>query len=270
VGSGRVALDGFWELTQDTMTEDDWSQLSHAYGQATDLPRRLEQLAAATDDDWDDLWSHLCHQGTVYSASFAALPYLARTAAGPRREARIHALLLAAAIVASNDVQGDRAALIGGHESALDELRRRTAETLEEPPLPRIEFIYLLHAAMALDGELLWSAQLELLPDGELAGSCPRCGEDTYVILTEHDDPFTTPDDRVKGPRAPRSPITPADPSTLDPVGARLHALCSNARQERVADWILCLRGTSACGTCEAPFAVGDLIQEALDSCPVS
>ncbi len=60
-----------------------WSELSHAYGSAADIPALLKQAA---DDPspkldyrtppWFDLWSALCHQGDAYSASFAALPHL--------------------------------------------------------------------------------------------------------------------------------------------------------------------------------------------------
>jgi hypothetical protein len=52
---------------------------------------------------WDDLWSRLCHQGTVYSASYAAVPTLARMSLQHTPSGYIAALQLAAAIIASND-----------------------------------------------------------------------------------------------------------------------------------------------------------------------
>ena len=64
-----------------------WSELSHAYGRAADIPnllRQLESLPSAENDKepWFSIWSALAHQGDVYSASFAAVPhvvtYLAR------------------------------------------------------------------------------------------------------------------------------------------------------------------------------------------------
>jgi hypothetical protein len=58
-----------------------WSELTHAYGSAGDIPALLHQLKAspATSVDaepWDSLWSALAHQGEVYSASFAAVPHV--------------------------------------------------------------------------------------------------------------------------------------------------------------------------------------------------
>jgi hypothetical protein len=82
-----------------------WSKLEHAYGCAAndtsaptgwsagsgfhgyqDIPnviaciRRLEaapqRLASSDWQPWDTLVSSLCHQGTIYSASFAAVPHI--------------------------------------------------------------------------------------------------------------------------------------------------------------------------------------------------
>lgn len=59
-----------------------WSHLSHAYGSAEDIPNLLKQLAAlpphenVESEPYFSLWSALCHQGDVYTASFAAVPHL--------------------------------------------------------------------------------------------------------------------------------------------------------------------------------------------------
>lgn len=100
------------------LDEIDWSALSHAYGSAEDIPDLLRRLAGAgsaankageaygideTDDageaanDADeiigDLWSSICHQGSVYSASVAAAPFLAQiAAAGVATVAALHLL----------------------------------------------------------------------------------------------------------------------------------------------------------------------------------
>jgi len=64
-----------------------WSQLNHAYGPASDIPNLLRNLALAprmrSDDEaepWHTLWSSLCHQGDVYTASYAAVPHLLQIA----------------------------------------------------------------------------------------------------------------------------------------------------------------------------------------------
>jgi len=66
-----------------------WSELRHAYGAASDIPPLLEQLEAepnrvhtdCRDEPWFSLWSSLCHQGDVYSASYATVAHLIRIAA---------------------------------------------------------------------------------------------------------------------------------------------------------------------------------------------
>ena len=58
----------------------DWSDLQACYGPATSVPALLQQLASRQADERSDaisdLWGCLCHQGTVYEASAAAVPFL--------------------------------------------------------------------------------------------------------------------------------------------------------------------------------------------------
>jgi hypothetical protein len=64
-----------------------WNELQHAYGSASDVPLLLRSIASdpasssSTEGPWFDLWSALCHQGDVYSASFAAVPHIVNTLA---------------------------------------------------------------------------------------------------------------------------------------------------------------------------------------------
>src|SRR5215213_10250912 len=60
-----------------------WSELVHAYGEASDIPNLLHQLEAMPPSNdktepWFSIWSSLAHQGDVYSASFAAVPHVVR------------------------------------------------------------------------------------------------------------------------------------------------------------------------------------------------
>lgn len=58
----------------------DWGSLEHAYGPATTTPAYLRALLATDpavlDLAVDHLWSAVTHQGTVYSATAAAAPFL--------------------------------------------------------------------------------------------------------------------------------------------------------------------------------------------------
>jgi hypothetical protein len=59
-----------------------WSELTHAYGSASDIPNLLRQLALSPQprgpaaEPFFSLWSSLCHQGDVYGASYAAVPHI--------------------------------------------------------------------------------------------------------------------------------------------------------------------------------------------------
>lgn len=66
-----------------SLDDAEWSRLSHAYGPATDTPKLLTELAASTapkshyeSEPWFSLWSSLCHQGDVFTASYAAVPHI--------------------------------------------------------------------------------------------------------------------------------------------------------------------------------------------------
>ncbi|MEP6849901.1 MAG: hypothetical protein ABI999_13675 [Acidobacteriota bacterium] len=60
-----------------------WAELKHAYGDAADIPGLLKELEnfpidhdPLFDGPWHSVWSALAHQGDVYSASFAAIPWI--------------------------------------------------------------------------------------------------------------------------------------------------------------------------------------------------
>lgn len=84
-----------------------WSGLSDAYGASTDIPRLLADAESLPEDRGSDtepyfsLWSALCHQGDVYSASYAALPHLVRIVEGNPARFRWTMLLLVHAIEAA-------------------------------------------------------------------------------------------------------------------------------------------------------------------------
>ncbi|UNO39076.1 hypothetical protein [Streptomyces sp. MST-110588] len=62
----------------------DWAALEHAYGPADDVPGLLRAAGSADprarEAALEELFSSLCHQGSVYSATAAAVPFLARLA----------------------------------------------------------------------------------------------------------------------------------------------------------------------------------------------
>lgn len=73
-----------------------WQDLRHAYGPADNVPALLRALALGSDeadDPLDPLCGSICHQGSVYSATPYAVPFLARSAAAGIRVVSVLGLL---------------------------------------------------------------------------------------------------------------------------------------------------------------------------------
>lgn len=64
----------------DTLDQIDWRALSHAYGEADDVPELLRKLAWGDEQTRQDalysLYGNIYHQGTVYQATAYAVPFL--------------------------------------------------------------------------------------------------------------------------------------------------------------------------------------------------
>lgn len=73
-----------------------WSRLDHAYGPAVDVPSLLYAVTLGADrvrlEAWWELWGTIHHQGTVYAATPACVPFLAQVAADGDHPDRIEAL----------------------------------------------------------------------------------------------------------------------------------------------------------------------------------
>ena len=78
----------------DDLDQVDWARLKHAYGPATDVPAMLRELAGDGEAShaFDQLFTSLNHQGSVYSATSAAIPFLIRILEGGRRSELVHFL----------------------------------------------------------------------------------------------------------------------------------------------------------------------------------
>jgi hypothetical protein len=104
----------------------DWAMLSHAYGSAVDVPQMIRDLCSPDLDTRNhalsDLFSTIYHQGTVYSASAPAVPFLIELAAHPDTPDGLGVLYLLQALSAGTGY-------IEAHESiARDALARICAE----------------------------------------------------------------------------------------------------------------------------------------------
>jgi hypothetical protein len=89
----------------DGLDSIDWASLRHAYGSAGDVPGLIRALASSDDEQRKqavyELFGNIWHQGTVYPATAAAVPYL-------------YELLSAPGIPAKSDIAGLLASIAAG------------------------------------------------------------------------------------------------------------------------------------------------------------
>lgn len=252
----------------------DWSTLKHAYGNASDVPALLASLSPDPPSDvWHELWSRLYHQGSVYSASFAAVPVMADIAEQWNPGDRSQLISLAACILAAKDIPGACPDdMLPSVDAVAPRFQRMCRETLAATGLSANDFIYVLQAARSLEGDRFWGEELDHLASGEFPGICPSCGVDLYLVIGEHGI-FTTAEDWVvrSGKPGP-SPIevrpgikrTSIEPNegTLPEIGQWLHETAQGAQQHYVARWIRHIFGTSECPVCKQPFQALDAIRQ--------
>ena len=241
----------------------EWGTLRHAYGSAEDIPGLLDQLSPDQKAPvWDELWSRVCHQDSVYSASFAVLPYLLAAASKWPPFQRVQPLNLASGIVGSWDVEGSREQLIAEHLPVVAELHKLTLDMLASVKFERTDYVYMLQAALAFHGDRLWGCELSRIVDGEFDVRCPHCNAGFYIVL-EDDRIFCTTEGWGK-PSATRRelPISPCAPTQLPQVGQWLHEQCLASDHGPLAPTICHLFGSSRCPKCAQRFQVPDAIEK--------
>lgn len=234
----------------------EWAGAVDVYGSADEVPRLLAQAAEVTDvraPVWDELWSRLCHQGTVAPASYAALPALVGIARSRADVAVDPALHLAAAIVGAMDVPagaGSERDEYAVEIAALRELAGRKVGLVEA----RTDVIWTLLAVAAVEDLGAWSSHLEALVDGEVEADCPSCAEAVCVEVV--DGVLVVVDEGETDGVAVRE----AEPGDLGPAEVRLLELCWEHGHGEVAGELRQLFGRATCPLCGASFRIADAL----------
>lgn len=239
----------------------DWPKLTHAYGSAEGIPDLLARIAAEPGSAlWSDLWSALCHQGSVYPASFAALPWLASMAESEDREQAVNALFLAGAIMSgagqphgAGDVRARHSAEIAALLASVNRRLRTAAD--------RTEYIDLLSSMLGFEGDVEWSEDLAWgLGNEEYEVSCPGCASGLFIALGTGELFCTSTDYALSDPGTATRPLRPTPAADLDGVGRRLHGIALGDGRHDVAHLLTYTFGNATCPDCETGFSVADQV----------
>lgn len=242
------------------MTTINWAELTHAYGSAEDIPGLFAQLGGPDDGKvWSDLWSALCHQGSVYEASWAAMPVLADIALGRAPGEPLQAVLMAGLITTDPDIaQREQYA----HE--IEELLGVARGLFAARDLEVGDFVYLQMAILAFEDAGVWAAALEGLLNEEYELECPACEDGLFVASGSYGH-FSVAGDYVTGPgkedEEGRAKLAPTTPERLEGIGARLHREAVEAGRDEVALALTYVFGRAHCPSCDAEFGVSDEVE---------
>lgn len=241
----------------------DWSELSHAYGNAADIPDLLDQAGPdAGHEVWQDLWSRLCHQGSVYTASYSAIPALAEKARGWPAPQRFDPLILAASIIASTDSPWPAELVRASLAEEIEQLTCAAAESLQHPSLNEdpVMYIHALQALLAFEGVPVWSDHLDGINNEEYEVPCPHCEIENFVAFGSYGYFSTLDSMYMRNTGTRREPLQPESPANLHALPRRLHTQALADGHPDVAEKITYVFGQATCADCGQDFRVDEAV----------
>lgn len=227
-----------------------WAELHHAYGKAADTPALLARVQrdVGDDDAWHELWGSICHQGSAYPASFAAVPHIVAIAASAPPGDRVDPLNLAAGIAMdAHDVPPE---LEREFRDAIARVPALAAEALRSD-VDDSKAGYLLVAMAAGHGCARAAWVLEgFTSEMDLLLRCPA--DDCAVEITATPQKLFADEDEA--------PVTPATAhgAAWTETAAILAAADAAERAGRtdLAAHLRGLGGTAACPVCETRIEI--------------
>lgn len=218
--------------------------------------RALAACAGSRDDAavWDEICGALCHQGTVYTATYAAVPHIVELANEVPIARQVPYWSFVAAVTTSTDAAWLSDDLRAAFDEALERAAAAVDRALQAGPATETDALYLLQAAAATRGWTVWARILYGLIDGEVCPRCPACGWELSVLVGV-DELTVAQQDAV----SPRRTVEPRPASALRE--GRLDDLASLAVRagfDSIAARLRLLGGVVACPSCGCSFRLAD------------
>ncbi|MEM7595037.1 MAG: hypothetical protein AAF383_26650 [Cyanobacteria bacterium P01_A01_bin.83] len=256
----------------------DWSSLRDVGGSAEYLPALLEELETSRDPKiLDILWKRLCHQGSVFSASFAALPHLVRIAEQWSSSERISIIHLAVSILSGEDIAnlrrpgedhtewtptGTRIDLESptrsNYQKEIDTLLRLIEDDLQQPNLSTYDFSWLLSFMLPLKGYSQWQDVFDYFKSSMCGyyGCCRNC--DAEIEIYGY-DAIAELIETSNGQRQ-QTTLQPMPPELLTGIVKWLYETAKSRGYDSVAQKVTHMLATGSCPKCGTRFQVPELL----------
>ncbi|MDT0125009.1 hypothetical protein Q9R46_20265 [Paenibacillus sp. RRE4] len=265
-----------------SLDRDLWEKLTGPYGSAENVPRLLQQLQQQFSQEvFDELFQeYLFHQNTIYTATYAAMPFLAHLACTTSDTAVRKELFINCGIMeASRDEQHqmpyppswtELADVVGStvctqmytdYVEAIDQLRSLTEQVLAdaaEPSTDDTDKRYILIADAAFRKSYIVANMLMTFSEGdEYVAGCPACENELYIWPDENhavplkayaEDPVFQPDQEAHA-IIPTSEWTDEETRILAERTARIG-------EQTLSAHLPYLAGNTTCPSCREKIAV--------------
>jgi hypothetical protein len=250
-----------------------WNDLRDAYGSGAGIPALLIRLGSHPSSSvWDEIWSRLCHQSTINTATIAAVPHIVAMARSLPVGARTDFLHFVGSVAAAEDQSCILDELRPDYTAAVAEASDLAFSELKACPASEADTVYLLGALAALCGCKPLGRIMEGFVEDEFSLTCPKCRTMLYVWPSEEcyrvfaEDPVTNPD-------VPSTGVTPRlQPDQEGPITVAT-ICCKNAPQwipslaidagfPELAERAIQLFGAGICPACNAEFQAIDRLME--------
>ncbi|WP_431089864.1 hypothetical protein [Paenibacillus sp. 8b26] len=265
------------------LSDPAWALLQGPYGSSQYVPEMLKQLQAGYDGEIADTlyWEELYHQNTLYTCTFAAVPYLVDIALSSSDiSIRADIYNICGIFEAKNvnplhskvplEFARDQVELDAGLAEYIYEQYQqaivRLTELTEEMVLyakdheGNVGKRYVLAAAAAFQGYRCVAYMLQSFDTGdEYTLDCPHCGTPLYIWPVEHSDVLVVYD---KDPVNSNSLVPYSIQSgSLDHKGSNLQWLYQYAQkieENNLLAHLPYLNGWLSCPVCNAPISIWD------------
>lgn len=273
------------------LSDPAWTLLQGPYGSSRYVPEMLKQLQAGYDGEIADTlyWEELYHQNTLYTCTFAAVPYLVDIAFNSSDIGiRADIYNICGIFEAKNtnslhtkiplEFARDKVKVDSGLAEYIYEQYRhaigRLSELTEEMVLyakkheGNIGKRYVLAAAAAFKGYRCIAYMLQTFDTGEeYTLDCPHCGTPLYIWPDEQSDALIVYNkDPVTSNHLIPHPVYPGSLEQSDSNLQWLHEYARKIEEDRLLAHLPYLNGWLRCSVCNTPVKIWDELMKMADA----